>query len=86
MRILLQYILPFLAPLALYLAWFFLWGRRHEKALPDWKSGPWFWLIIAGFLLAASGLVFMSFSGDDPGGVYHAPRYEDGRIIPGHVK
>jgi amino acid transporter len=51
------------------------------------QEGPWFWLILAGFVLMAGGLVYTALStGGDAGGAYIAPRYEDGRIVPGRIE
>jgi len=88
-RVLLLYLLPLLLPTALYVAWV-LWGRRRAregKAPPSLGDGPWFWLILAGFALMVAGLSYVALTGGhEPGGTYQAPRYEDGRVIPGQVK
>lgn len=89
-RILLQYLLPLLLPTIMYLAWWYLIGRMSKS--PDGtplllKQGPWFWLILSGLLLMSGGLIATAFlGGADPSGSYIAPRWEDGRIIPGHVE
>lgn len=89
-RILLTYILPLALPFAAYLLW--VWGaRRRKKAQgiePEGlREGPWFWLILAGFVLMAAGLAYWGLTGgSDPEGKYYPPRYEDGRIIPGEVR
>jgi len=81
MRVFLQYILPILAPLAVYITWMVLRGKHKE--LPSWSEGPWFWLIVVGFVLGATSLIYFGFSGlHDTGGEYIPPRYEDGRIVP----
>ena len=78
-----------LLPTALYVAWV-LWARRRAKEgeePPSLGSGPWFWLILAGFALMVAGLSYIALTGgNEPGGTYQPPRYEDGRIIPGQVK
>lgn len=88
-RILLQYLLPFLLPMAIYLLWaLFARKRRAAGGAPyRLQDGPWFWVILAGLVLAAGGLVFTALtSGEAPGGVYTAPRWEDGKIVPGRIE
>ena len=88
-RIVLQYLLPILLPTLVFLAWVYL-TRGHEEAAHETitriREGPWFWLILGGIALMALGLAYMAFQGAAPGGVYHAPRFEDGRVIPGYVE
>ncbi len=78
-----------LLPTALYVAWM-LWARRRVKegeGLPSLAGGSWFWLALAGFALMVAGLFTVALTGgDEPGGTYYPPHYEDGRIIPGPVK
>ena len=88
-RIVLQYLLPLLLPMAIYLLWGWFARRRQAAGASAYRlqDGPWFWLILAGMLLAAGGLVFTALTGgEEPGGSYRAPRWEDGRIVPGHLK
>jgi hypothetical protein len=50
------------------------------------QEGPWFWLVLLGLL--SMGIVLIAsalLGGHDPSGTYAAPRWEGGRIIPGHV-
>jgi hypothetical protein len=89
MRIIFYYLLPLLLPLAVYLGWVWLSHRRGRdgtKAVANLAEGPVFWLILAGFLLMAGSLITWALtSGEGTGGTYEAPRYEDGRVIPGRV-
>jgi bacteriorhodopsin len=88
-RVLLQYLLPLILPTVLYLIWALAVrdsgsGRKLATIL---REGPWFWLIVAGMLLAGASLVFTALSrGGDPSGRYVAPRLENGRVIPGHIE
>ena len=61
MRIFFQYILPIVATLAIYVAWLVLQGKG--KKLPHWNEGPWFWLIVAGFVLGGASLITFGVSG-----------------------
>jgi len=88
-RILLQYLLPLLLPMAIYLLWAWFARKRQAAGGAPYRlqDGPWFWLILAGLALAASGLVYTALTGgEEAGGVYTAPRWEDGKIVPGRIK
>jgi hypothetical protein len=87
MRIFLHTILPFLLPTLVFIAWVVLSQRHdHEKSVVERISGgPWLWLLLGGFVLFAGGLAYLSLEGEPPGGSYQAPRYEDGKIVPGKV-
>jgi hypothetical protein len=90
-RILLQYLLPLLGPLTLYLLYIAFARRRAAKAgddIPAIERGHVFWSIIAGFALMMAGLGFLALtSGEAPGsGQYQAPRLEDGRVVPPQFK
>ncbi|MCW9034991.1 MAG: hypothetical protein OQK35_07700 [Alphaproteobacteria bacterium] len=81
MRILLQYVLPILAPLIIYVTWLLLRGKG--KKLPNWDEGLWFWLILLGLVFGMISLIFFGVSGmEEKGGQYIAPRFEDGKILP----
>lgn len=88
-RVLLYYIFPLLLPMALYVAWV-MWAKRRTKEgeePPQLGSGPWFWLILAGFALMVASLSYVAItSGHKPGGTYYPPRLEDGRVIPAEIK
>ena len=85
-RILLTYILPLILPAVLYVLWVSVsrkFGSSPERQLRD---GPWFWIIIMGFALMSGALVTWGVTdGEAPGGKYEAPRFEDGRVVPGQV-
>jgi len=81
MRVFLQYILPIIAPAAVYLLWLGLRGKGRK--IPALEDGPWFWLIVVGFLLAAvSVITYGVTSGHDPSSEYVPPRFEDGKVVP----
>jgi heme A synthase len=88
-RLLIQYLLPLILPTVVFLIW--AWVGRRRDATGGFQSrlqeGPWFWLILAGFVLMAGGLVYTALStSGDAGGTYVAPHYEDGRIVPGRIE
>ncbi len=89
-RFLLTYLLPLILPLAVYLLWTWIVGRKTRKPEdpPFWYEGPYFWLILAGFVLMVGVLGATAYfgKGGDPDSDYVPPRMEDGRIVPGHRK
>ncbi|MBL8833276.1 MAG: hypothetical protein JNL71_12870, partial [Rhodospirillales bacterium] len=65
-RILLEFVVPLVLPLAVYAAWMAMEKRRADKLghgeAPTWAEAPWVWLSLAGVLLAGVvtvGLVLM---------------------------
>jgi heme A synthase len=88
-RLLIQYLLPLILPAVVFLIWAWLSRSRHATGGfgSRLQEGPWFWLILAGFVLMAGGLIYAALStGGDAGGRYIAPQFEDGRIVPGRIE
>ncbi|HSR72245.1 MAG TPA: hypothetical protein VLL72_07670 [Kiloniellales bacterium] len=87
LRALLTVLLPILLPIAVYLGYAAYLRRRAEltgsTAEPRWQEGPWPWLFAAGAAVAVAGLILLRTGGVPPGTQLEAPRYEDGRIVPG---
>lgn len=90
-RILLNYVLPLVLPMALYLG--YMWWRRGRAAkqgedVPAFERNHVFVAILAGFLLMAGSLTWIAVvSGEAPGdGGYQSPRYEGGKIVPPSFK
>lgn len=81
LRMLLQYLVPLILPMAIYFAYMAAtrWGE------PDWmRQGPWFSLFALGVVLLCGSLIaFALMTGDDPTRTYVAPRFEDGQVTPG---
>lgn len=85
-RIFLQIILPLAAPLAVYFLWLWYARKRAETSgdePPAFTHGAAFWALLIGALLAISSFAYLAVnSGVSPdAGVYHAPRWENGKII-----
>lgn len=82
-------LLLLLLPVAVYLAWRYAIHRRAvRRGAPglDLTEGPWVWLMIGGLvLMIASFFVLALTTGEEPGGTYVPPRFEDGEIVPGHT-
>lgn len=81
LRMVIQYLLPLLLPIIIYITYVGVtrWGE------PDWmKDGPWLTLLGIGVVLMVISLVtFALLGGAEPTGTYVAPRFEDGRVVPG---
>jgi Family of unknown function (DUF6111) len=86
-RILLTIVLPLLLPTALYLLWVITLRPARESGTTLWMALPWLWLAGAGVaLLAVVMLVVTVHFGTPQEGVYVPPRWENGRMIPGHIE
>jgi hypothetical protein len=86
-RVFIAIVLPLLLPTALYLLWVTTWGAPHDGGTVAWTSLPWVWLAGAGAVLLAIVLFVVAVGfGTTQDGVYVAPRYVNGHIIPGHVE
>jgi hypothetical protein len=68
-RALLPSVLLFLLPFGLYFLWLSVQRRRTGAPVASPAGGL---------------LLFVDFEAAEPDGVYIPPRYEDGRLIPGH--
>ena len=86
LRISATIVLPLLLPTALYLLWVAVLGAPREKGAAAWTAVPWLWLAGAGVVLLAVVLfgITVGFGTAQPG-VYVAPQWLNGRIVPGHI-
>jgi hypothetical protein len=86
-RAFLTIVVPLVVPTGLYLLWITVFAAPRERAIGGWRSVPWLWLGAAGvlFLVIVLFVVAVGF-GTRQEGVYVAPAYVNGRIIPGHVE
>jgi hypothetical protein len=85
-RVCLTIVLPLLLPSGLYLAWIWLIGvPRGDGGAVSWTTIPWVWLAAAGALLLAIVLFVVTVGfGTTTQGIYVAPQWLNGRIVPGH--
>jgi hypothetical protein len=84
-RTVLPSILLFLLPFALYFLW--LGSQRRRAAGTEIPVNHVYlaWAAGVGLALAVGGFViFTDFSGATPDEVYVPPRYENGKLVPGH--
>lgn len=85
LRIGVTIVLPLLLPTGVYLLWIFVLRAPHEKGA---RAGPvpWVWLVGGGVALLAAVLIAMSVGfGTPQHGIYVAPQWRNGRIVPGHI-
>lgn len=87
-RILLQYLLPLVLPSLVFFLWAWLARRRVAGGIAaQLQQGPWFWLIVAGFVLMAGGLIYTALNqGGEAGSRLIPPRYEGGRVVPAEIR
>jgi len=87
-RVVIENVLLFLLPTAVYLAYVLLTRRTANSANEVLNEAPLVWLFIAGALLVAATLVY--YASITPGGsmgqVYTPPYVKDGHIEPGQLK
>ena len=87
MRVVIENILLFLLPTAVYIGYVLL-TRDDTSAGTVVNEAPLVWLFIAGALLVGATLVYYGTTtpGGKPGAVYTPPHMKDGRIDPGTLK
>jgi len=86
-RILLTIVLPLLLPTALYLLWVITFGPDRRDGATERRALPWVWLAGSGVALLVVVLFVVTVGfGTPQEGVYVPPRWENGRIIPGHIE
>ena len=86
-RIVIENILLFLLPTAMYVAYVLL-TRRTTSAGTIINDAPLLWLFTAGAVIVAATLVYYGTTtpGGRPDQTYTPPRMKDGRIEPGQLK
>lgn len=89
-RILVEYLVPFLLPLAGYSLWIWYRARYAEKHggdAPEFEKGPWPLMLFLGAVLTLAVLgVSALTSGGSPGDVYTPPHVENGKVVPGRTE
>ena len=83
MRILLQVVLPLVAPIIIYSIYSYWEAKRQGKGMPSWEEGNWFWAALIGVFLSVAPLVYVATTGASTNTEYRSPRMENGKIIPG---
>ena len=87
MRVVIENVLLFLLPAAVYIGYVLL-TRDNTSAGTVINEAPLVWLFIAGALLVGATLIYYGTTtpGGKPGAVYTPPHMKDGRIEPGTLK
>jgi len=87
-RIVLENILLFLLPTAVYVGYVLLTRRNVGSTGEVINDAPLVWLFVAGALMVAATLVYYATitPGGRPGQAYVPPRMKDGHIEPGQLK
>ena len=82
-----EYILLFLLPTVIYIAYIYMTREEKPGAARVLDDAPLIWLFVAGAaLVIATLVVFGSISGGKPGQTYVPPVFKDGRIEPGRIE
>jgi hypothetical protein len=88
-RVVIENILLFLLPAAMYVGYVLLTRRGNTSAGAVVSDAPLVWLFVAGALLVAATLIYYATvtPGGSPSQTYTPPRMgKDGRIEPGQLK
>lgn len=87
LRIVATIILPLLLPTALYLFWTLVVQRSQPGDPVPWAALPWTWLVGIGaaLMVVVLSVVTVHYGTSEPG-TYFPPRWENGKVIPGHVE
>lgn len=86
-RVLLQIVLPLIAPVLIYGIWSAIDRRnRGLVGLPGWEEGRWFWAAMSGFGLVVVILIATMILNHSNDGTYVPARLEDGRVVPGEFR
>ncbi|MDX1974659.1 MAG: DUF6111 family protein [Rickettsiales bacterium] len=79
---------PVVLPLVIYVLWYGLTKRRalrKGETPPQFREGPWFWMIIACLSIAVLCFLYMSFTIEAQKGTYVPAHEEQGVLVPGHI-
>ena len=84
MRRFIIHAIPFLLPFVLHGIYWLIAKRRENRGL---SMVPWLWLTATGVFLSLLTMAILAFTtGNEPGGEYIPPRYEDGVIKPAETR
>jgi Family of unknown function (DUF6111) len=86
-RVVIENVLLFLAPAALYLAYELMIKKNGTNPRQILDESPLVGLFVAGLLCVIGALIlFRSQDEGTAGQAYEPPTYKDGKIIPGRVR
>ncbi|CAO4163014.1 DUF6111 family protein [Methylorubrum populi] len=84
LRLVLQEILLFSLPFLAFAGWL-LFARRSPLDHAEWKP-QWTRLALAGLFIVVASLVMTGLTAERTADGYVPPRYENGRLVPGHFQ
>ncbi|MEH3118332.1 MAG: DUF6111 family protein [Methylorubrum populi] len=84
LRLVLQEILLFSLPFLAFAGWL-LFARRSPLDHAHWKP-QWTRLVLAGLFIVVASLVLTGLTAQRTRDGYVPPRYENGRLVPGHFE
>ena len=85
-RIVLQVVLPLIAPVVIYWLWAYATQGRRNQGVPGWEEGHWFYAILLGFALAFASFGYLAWSGFDSAGGKPPPVHDTGPVEPGRYR
>ena len=86
-RIVVENLLLFLAPTAIYLAYVYFAGKGDVSGKQILAEAPLLWLSAIGAALVMLTMIFFgSMDGGKPDQGYEPPGMKDGKIVPGHTQ
>ena len=86
-RVIVENVLLFLLPTAVYLGYVYLVKKTSANANQVLNEAPLIWLFLAGLTtIFVTVLVFGAKHEGSPNQTYEPPSYKDGQIVPGRVK
>jgi drug/metabolite transporter (DMT)-like permease len=82
-RIVLERMVLFALPFAVFALYVWIGHKRLQRPRPD---TPWVWLSVIGLVLVILSFFYVGLTeGETTKGQYVPPQYVHGRIVPGHV-
>lgn len=84
LRLVLQEILLFALPFLAFAGWL-LFARRSPLDGAEWRP-HWTRLVLAGMFVVVASLVMTGLTAQRHADGYVPPRFEDGRLVPGHFR
>lgn len=84
LRLVLEQVALFSLPFVLFAGWMLL-ARRSPLDGAEWRP-QWTRLVLAGLFVVVASLLMAGLTGERHAEGYVPPRYENGRLVPGHFQ
>lgn len=85
LRVVLEVLLFFVVPFALYAGWLVV-QQRYPLVAEHWSRGVLYWLALAGLVCAVVGVLTLGVTQDGERGSYQPAVIKDGQLVPGHFE